>query len=1606
MLNQIKNQIEVNKMLVIKSILLLFIIFFIQGCGVELPKESNSASIRLENPLFHSKPGFNRAIESENETIPAELTQLIFTLTTLDGNVISQYDGLDELEVIEFKVLPDLTYQLTGEAKVGEEILYSGSETITAMRPREVRSVSISLLSQLQLALNLQTDNEQAEKPSQVKVAVGSSDKTQFELDLDGLQNKTVIWYVNDIEGGNEIVGKIDNEGNYTPPSYLPENAIIQLRVTPEIAPSFSATIEVELFTDQDEKPIVNEAPTITSDEQFSINENETIVSTIQATDNENTSLTFNISGGADGSLFSLNDSTGELAFNNAPDFEVPNDTDSNNIYELEIEVSDGDKLTQQALQITVMDVDETPPANRSPIANAGPDQSTEAGDAITLNAENSSDPDGDTLTYQWSAPNDITLDIPNETKPTFTIPTNIAIGPLSITLIVSDGNGGTSEPDTVLITITPTLTSDALVLITDPALAQCIRDTQKTRVSEITDLNCEGNNVNQLDGLENFTALTSLDLSHNFLSDISPLKNLTALTILDLEKNLITNAHELENLTSLTSLNITDNGRSTDYSFLNNLTALTFLGLGSVNLTEAPELNNLTSLVELDLQENELTDISSLSNLTSLEILLLSRNQLTDISALANLTSLLDLELAYNQLTDISALGNLSSLTELDLNNNQLSDISILSDLTSLQFLELADNQLADISALSNLVALIDLNININLNISCSDLATLDYQFDSNDGKDSGIIQWSTCKEPQSDNQAPIANAGGDLFVEAGDTVTLGGGFSSDPDGDSLTYQWSAPNGIALSNPSELATTVTIPADAATGPITITLIVNDGKGGISAPDTMVVNVISTLDDALSQIVDPSLAQCIRDQQKTRISEVNRLSCGFQSIKQLKGLELFIFITRLELGHNQLTVVPELSKLTRLTNLYLNNNQLTHVPELSNLVVLTDLILHNNKLTDISGIQNLAALTTLHLYDNLLADISALSNLGTLTSLNLSLNQLTDISALSDLTALTTLSLSSNQLSDISELSNLESLRVLSLGSNQLTDISALSNLGSLIGLSLDSNQLTDISALSNLGSLTGLSLDSNQLTDISALSNLESLTDLSLDSNQLTDISALSNLSALTGLDLDNNQLTDISPLSNLTALDDLDLRRNQLSDITPLINLTALEYLYLGRNQLTEISTLSNLTALIELYLNNNELTEVSGLSNLTDLDELILDNNPDLLCISLETLDSQLDSSDGKDDGIVMWLTCKSQQTNLLVSNAGLDQTITIGETTTLTGTNDGAFNNSLSYNWEIVIAPTNSTATPTSFDTATIEFTPDIIGNYTIEFTIGDGISTSTDTIQIQVNSTVLIEPEMVAIPGGTFQMGDETNSNDNELPVHIVTIAPFEMGKFEVTFNEYDHYLQSRGILTTDITTINNEGYDFGFGRNNRPVISVSWDDIQGYLEWLNTQLGIALDDPKRFRLPSESEWEYAARAGTTTTFNTGDCINTDQANYDGNSNYSYTKVDGSLVNCPVTNIILDQTEPVGSYDSNLFGLFDMHGNVFEWVEDCWHVDFIGSPENGTPWLGENSGNCSERVLRSGFWNGAPSFLRSAYRGSADASVYRTAIYGFRLARTL
>ena len=269
------------------------------------------------------------------------------------------------------------------------------------------------------------------------------------------------------------------------------------------------------------------------------------------------------------------------------------------------------------------------------------------------------------------------------------------------------------------------------------------------------------------------------------------------------------------------------------------------------------------------------------------------------------------------------------------------------------------------------------------------------------------------------------------------------------------------------------------------------------------------------------------------------------------------------------------------------------------------------------------------------------------------------------------------------------------------------------------------------------------------------------------------------------------------------------------------------------------------------------------------------------------------------------------------------------------------------------------------------------------------------------------------PEMVVVPAGSYLMGsphDEEKRQKNEGPRHRVTIAkPFAAGKYEVTRREFGAFVSATGRdidggcwywnieekkAKRDIArSWRSPGYE---QTDLDPVVCVNWDDARAYVAWLSNKTD------KEYRLPSEGEWEYAARGGTRTSRYWGDdasaeCTHANGA--DGTLKAHYSDWPWVVASCRDGFV---HTAPAGSFSANGFGLHDVLGNVWEWVEDCWNERYVGAPSDGSAWT---NGNCGRRVLRGGSWYDIPWFLRSAFR-FGNWSGYRYINGGFRVARTL
>lgn len=237
------------------------------------------------------------------------------------------------------------------------------------------------------------------------------------------------------------------------------------------------------------------------------------------------------------------------------------------------------------------------------------------------------------------------------------------------------------------------------------------------------------------------------------------------------------------------------------------------------------------------------------------------------------------------------------------------------------------------------------------------------------------------------------------------------------------------------------------------------------------------------------------------------------------------------------------------------------------------------------------------------------------------------------------------------------------------------------------------------------------------------------------------------------------------------------------------------------------------------------------------------------------------------------------------------------------------------------------------------------------------------------------------PEMIRVPAGSFTMGDQSGDPEEKPERKVTFEKPFALGKYEVTWDEWDACVKD-GVCQIAQAEIEEAGGDEGWGRGRRPVVNVSWKDANKYVAWLSLKTG------KAYRLPTEAEWEYAARSGTQKKYSWGDAVGQGHANCDGcGSKWDKAK-----------------TAPVGSFKPNAFGIHDLHGNVLEWVQDCWHLSYRFAPRDGKPWT-EGCNGPTDRAIRGGSWKDAPALMRVTYRSFLPED-YRYDFMGFRVALTL
>jgi formylglycine-generating enzyme required for sulfatase activity len=683
---------------------------------------------------------------------------------------------------------------------------------------------------------------------------------------------------------------------------------------------------------------------------------------------------------------------------------------------------------------------------------------------------------------------------------------------------------------------------------------------------------------------------------------------------------------------------------------------------------------------------------------------------------------------------------------------------------------------------------------------------------------------------------------------------------------------------------------------------------------------------------------------------------LTNLDASRRNVSSIAGLEAARNLVSLDLQVNRLTNFSLPRGLTKLTLLNVSSNPLTNCTLPDGLTNLSILTLAGNGLTHFSLPAGLTGLNSLSLENNQLSTLSALSNLTGLVFLDLSFNAFTNFSLPRELTNLSQFIFDGNLLTNLTLPEGMKSLAELHLSQNQLTTFTLPGGLTNLTVLNLFFNELTNLTLPDDQMNLAALDLDFNRLTRLNLPSQLGSLRTLKLRSNQFTDFNLPAEWTQLRFLDIGENRLTNVRLPAGLNQLEFLRLSGNtNLTTLTLPVGLTNLTGLFLRFNQLTNLtlpSDLANLvqidvlgnrlaslslpaglTNLITLVLSGNQLTNVTLPSDLTKLSTLVLEGNPlSTLVLSDPLAVTNLAESVAslREQGISVLtypLVPQLVRPRDFVGRFQFGITGPPGLYTIL-----GSINLA---DWEVVGTANNA------------------LGS--INFN-----DLTTNLVHHQFYRVVLQPPptNMVFIPANTFLMGSpagELHRQANEGPQTTVTLTRgFWIGKYEVTQGEY------LSLMSTNPSQFP--------GDLSRPISSVSWPDATNYC-WNLTQRELAagrISPGSQYRLPTEAEWECAARAGTTTRFSYGD-----DPDYSSLMNYAWQTVDDGLT-----------VHPVGQKLPNPWGLYNTMGNVFEWCQN-----WLGPLPGGevTDPTGPDSNPIGWKIMRGGAFDYGAGACRSANR---------------------
>jgi len=669
-------------------------------------------------------------------------------------------------------------------------------------------------------------------------------------------------------------------------------------------------------------------------------------------------------------------------------------------------------------------------------------------------------------------------------------------------------------------------------------------------------------------------------------------------------------------------------------------------------------------------------------------------------------------------------------------------------------------------------------------------------------------------------------------------------------------------------------------------------------------------------------VPDPGLDAAVRQALKKPAGPLTQqdmlqltvLNAHDRNISSLAGLEMARNLNTLLLYNNQLTNFS-LPTLTNLASLNLSGNSLTNVSLPDGMTSLFSLLIEGNPLTQLTLPADLTGLEELGLNNNQLVSFNLPSTLIGLGMLDLGFNSLTNLSLPAGFTNLNLLRLSGNSLTNLTIPTGLTRLSQLYLDQNQLASFTLPAGVTNLRVLDLFFNQLTNLNLPTDQRNLISLDLDNNRLASLNLPANLTGLSFLHARDNQITNFNLPVDMRALTFLDIGENQLRNVSLPVGMGRLNFLRLSGNtNLTSLTLPVGLTNLSGIFLRFNSLTNLVLPPDLNQLFQIDLLGNQLTSLTLPPGLTNLVTLILSGNP-LTTLTLPPDMTRLFSLILDGNPLTQLVLSEEEATHVpgvvvTLENQGIPVfkyplTVQLKKQVRLQG---GAFR------FEITGPPGSYTVFSSTnlVDWSELGLSINLLGSILITDTLAQFSPWKFYRVQLQTPPT-----NMVFIPPGTFTMGSPTNDFDSsmeERPQTTVTLTHgYWIGKYEVTHADY-----------LSVTGTNPSNFP---GDLNRPISSVSWFDATNYC-WLLTQRerwAGRIPSNSRYRLPTEAEWECAARTGTTTRFSYGD-----DPDYASTTNFAWFL---DLGHPDLT------VHPVGQKLPNPQGLYDVHGNVCEWCLD-------------------------------------------------------------------